>query len=95
MRIYKYTVYICSDKFEHPMSADAKILSVQYRGGEHVPPAETEVFMQAFHDMNKPKITRRFIVYSTGLDFDMTGHKFIDTFQEGYFVGHLFELTEN
>lgn len=77
-QIWKYKL---TSPIEMPL--DAKILTIQMQGNEpHIwalvnPKNETE--------------TRKFVIIGTGHNFDDNTFKYVNTYQEGPFVWHVFE----
>jgi hypothetical protein len=86
MKIFKYPVLI--GKMEISMSVNAKILDVQVQGGN-------TVSLWALTDPEAPQVSRKFILYPTGVDVDTNRVKeYLGTFQiegEVVLVFHLFE----
>lgn len=82
-KIWKYELYVGPDAV-HDMPAFSRILSVQMQDGKPVLWAEV--------NPREDRVTRKFRVYGTGQEIDDFGGHYVGTFQDGPFVGHVYEL---
>ena len=82
-RIYKYGLQLVH-KNKVVMPKEAKILKASMQGS--VP------CIWALVDTNKSDETRTFIIYGTGHEIVESNLEFIETFFQGPYVWHLFEL---
>jgi hypothetical protein len=85
-QIWKYTLNGMVNDIQMPM--DAEILTVQLQDGQ--------MFNACIWAKVKPENElekRQFVVIGTGHSFDDTNHKYIGTYQEGFFVWHVFEIV--
>ena len=67
---------------------DARVLTVQTQ--------QNKPYIWVIVDADNPTVRRKFTVQMTGVFFDVSGLRYIGTFQvdEGSFVGHVYEIIE-
>jgi hypothetical protein len=71
------------------MPLDAEILTVQLQDGQMF-----NACIWAKVNPENELEKRQFVVIGTGHSFDDTNHKYIGTYQEGFFVWHVFEIVK-
>ena len=85
--IFKYCIDI--NKWnEIVMPAKAKVLTVQFQLVKPVMWVETNPYTD-------DKETREFWIVGTGHEFDVEDATYIGTYQDGGFVGHVYERVRN
>jgi hypothetical protein len=85
-QIWKYTLNGMVNDIQMPM--DAEILTVQLQDGQMF-----NACIWAKVNPENELEKRQFVVIGTGHSFDDTNHKYIGTYQEGFFVWHVFEIV--
>jgi hypothetical protein len=86
-QIWKYTLNGMVNDIQMPL--DAEILTVQLQDGQMF-----NACIWAKVNPENELEKRQFVVIGTGHSFDDTNHKYIGTYQEGFFVWHVFEIVK-
>jgi len=81
--IYKYYLFQESSETILELPRNARVLSVQVQRGE--------TCLWALVNPEQPLEPRTFVCQLTGGAFDPTGLEYVSTYQNGWFVGHVFE----
>lgn len=90
MKIYKYELYVATSQ-EVRMPVGATILTLQLQNKEPCIWATVPHTPYNNHGLEVVYENRRFITVGTGHIFDETNLIYIGTYQQGFFVGHVFE----